>query len=230
MSVDFSIILPIYNQGDQLQELYDDFSSALQDVSYTWKILFIVNGSSDNSFEQAQSICATDERFICFNLEEGGWGRAVKYGIKQAAGAHICYTNSARTRGQDLKMMLSYAVSNQDTIIKANRITRESIVRRMGSVIYNFQHRQFFKTPVWDVNGTPKVFPARFLKGMTILSNGDLIDAEIIARSFRNGFAVIEVPLLSTERRSGRSTTRLRSAYKMYKGMFELRKQLKSES
>ena len=220
MSLTFSIILPIYNQQDHLQTLYEDYKRVLKDAEYSWEVVFIVNGSNDNSYINAEELCKNDDHFRCFNLEKGGWGRAVKFGIGQANAQYICYTNSARTKVEDLAMILDYALVNKNNIIKANRIIRESFLRKLGSVIYNFENRRFFKTPVWDVNGTPKVFPSELLQQMEILSENDLIDAEVIARSFKAKHPVIEIPIISTERISGKSTTNLKSALNMYFGLF----------
>lgn len=226
MSTTFSIILPIYNQENHIETLYNTYRSKLISEKYTWEILFVINGSTDKSYELATVLCEQDKRFKCYELKDGGWGRAVKFGIQKAKGDYICYTNSARTKVKDLILILDYALVNKDNIIKANRIVRESFMRRLGSVLYNFENRRFFKTPIWDVNGTPKVFPSHVLQEMTILSENDLIDAEVIARSFKANHRIIEVPVLSTDRISGKSTTNIKSALKMYFGLFALKNKI----
>jgi hypothetical protein len=77
-----------------------------------------------------------------------------------------------------------------------------------------------------DVNATPKVFPARIIKSMNILSDNDLIDAEILARCFKQKIPIIEVPIYFNERISGRSSTNISSALRMYWGLFKLRKKI----
>jgi undecaprenyl-phosphate 4-deoxy-4-formamido-L-arabinose transferase len=226
MDTSISIILPIYNQEDHIEKLYFEYREALTTLPCSWELLFIVNGSLDSSFKRISSLAKEDENVLTYNLKKGGWGRAVKYGISKANGQYICYTNSARTKVNDLLMILDYALVNKNNIIKANRIVRESFFRRLGSVLYNFENRRFFKTPVWDVNGTPKVFPAQIIKNIDIISENDLIDAELIARTFKAKHPIIEIPILSTERISGKSTTNIKSAIKMYFGLFTLRKRI----
>jgi hypothetical protein len=50
----------------------------------------------------------------------------------------------------------------------------------------------------------------------------DLIDAEFNAICRRHDYPVIEVPVLSTKRHGGKSTTNYASAFKMYVGAYEL--------
>ena len=227
MKPEFSIILPLYKQENQIQKIVDDYTTHLDKTGYSYEILLVINGLFDKSFDIASEIAKNKPALKVHQLEKTGWGLAVNYGISQAQGELICYTNSARTKIHELIMILQYAKVNTDNIVKANRIIRETFLRRFGSVLYNFENRAFFRTPIWDVNGTPKVFPAKHLKEMTIISNNDLIDAEIIARCFKKNFPIIEIPILSTERISGKSTTNIKSALNMYFGLFKLRNKIK---
>ena len=227
MNIEFSIILPIYNQEDQIIKIYDAYSKILEQANISFELIFVVNGSSDGSLKIAESIQEKDTRVKAFYTSKSGWGLAVKYGIQQSVGEKICYTNSARTAAKDLLLVLKYAQVNKDNIVKANRILRESYIRSAGSIIFNLENRFFFRTPIWDVNGTPKVIPAQILKNIDIVSDGDLLDAELIAKVFKSKHLVIEIPILSTTRLSGKSTTNLLSAFNMYFGLISLRRIIK---
>ncbi len=225
---DLAIVLPIYNQESHIEIITNNFTPVLDRENIDYEILFVVNGSKDRSYEKCLEIASTNPNIKAFNIQESGWGRAVKYGISQANARWISYTNSARTNINDLTTCIRYARVDDHTVVKANRIIRESFLRRLGSVIYNFENRYFFKTAIWDVNGTPKIFPGEFLKNQQIISNGDLIDAELMALCNRKRMTVIEIPIYATDRISGKSTTKLRSAMKMYFGLFKLKKHLKN--
>ena len=90
-------------------------------------------------------------------------------------------------------------------------------------LLYNFENRKLLGTPVWDVNGTPKVIPRPYLKDLNLISEGDLIDAEVMAKLHRKNVQIVEVLILSTKRIGGRSTTTMKSAMKMYWGLVKLR-------
>lgn len=226
MKPDYSIILPIYNQAEHLPQIVHEYSEMLNKEAFSYEVLLIVNGSLDSSYQAALQLTEGLQAFKVFILEKGGWGRAVKFGIEKAEGTFICYTNSARTHPEDLVLLLKYAGINAGTVIKANRIVRDSFFRKLGSVLYNFENRFFFRFPIWDVNGTPKVLPASVLKTMNLISEGDLIDAEIMARCAKQDIAVIEIPIKMTSRISGKSTTSIRSAFKMYFGLLQLRRKI----
>lgn len=226
MAPKISLILPVYNQGSSLERICAQYTSRLDELGVSWELLLIVNGSRDESWTKARQLAAADPHVKAHQLELGGWGRAVKFGIAQAAGELICYTNSARTTIEDMLLILTYALANDKVVLKTTRVIRESFVRRIGSILYNYENRRLIGTPLWDVNGTPKVFPAACIKNMDIHSEGDLIDAEIMAKVYRRGYKIVEVLIVSTGRMGGKSTTSFKSAWKMYTGLPGIRKYL----
>ena len=130
------------------------------------------------------------------------------------------------TKMNDLIRILKLAKHNKNVVIKATRIIRESFIRKFASIIYNLECRLVLRTPIWDVNGTPKVIPARILKQMRLNSDNDLIDAELIMKVINNNISVMEVPIVNVDRISGNSTTSIISGIKMYYGILQLRKKL----
>jgi glycosyltransferase involved in cell wall biosynthesis len=223
----FSIILPIYNQADHLARIVESYERALDAAAVDHELLLVVNGSRDASLAIAAELATRYPAVRAITEERAGWGRAVKRGIREARGAQICYTNSARTTDRDLTLMLLYARAFPGTIVKANRKVRESAVRRLGSLLYNIECRTLFDLSSWDVNGTPKIFPRAFEALLSLTRDDDLIDAEFGAVSRRREYPMIEVPIFATRRHGSRSTTGYRSALAMYLGAFELYRKMR---
>lgn len=230
MKNNIDIILPIYNQESHIPLIYKEYATALEKEDIQFRLLFVINGSKDKSYNTAQKIALQDSRILAFELKESGWGRAVKFGIEQASAPLVCYTNSARTHIQDIIKTIKYAEIDDRTVVKANRIIREKFLRRLGSVLYNFENRYFFDTAIWDVNGTPKIFHKKRLDEIEIVSVDDLIDAEIMAKMHLNKLTILEVPVYDSKRISGKSTTNIRSAIKMYLGLIKLKKMIQDAS
>ena len=223
--VTFSIILPLYKQVNHVENLYAVYTEHLDKLDETWELIFVINGHDDGAIEKLKSLNNRPNVKI-EHLIKGGWGRAVKYGLSIGEGKYLCYTNSARTDINDLLLILQYAKVNDDNLVKATRIIREKFTRKIGSTLYNLECRMLFRVPVWDVNGTPKVIPRKIYKEIDIISDDDLIDAEIIIQCVKKRVRIIEIPVIATKRLSGKSTTNYSSAFKMYAGLFRLKKLL----
>jgi glycosyltransferase involved in cell wall biosynthesis len=217
-----SIILPVYNQGEHITTIVQDYEAALERVQTPHELILVVNASRDNSLKVCQELAERYSSVRVVYSEQGGWGLAVKLGLREARGDLLCYTNSARTTARDLTLFLLYAVVYPDVVLKANRKIRESWQRRLGSLIYNLQCRALFDLSYWDINGTPKTFPRHFGRLLELTRNDDMIDAEFNAICRREGYPMLEVPIFSVRRHGGKSTTNYRSALRMYWGAFDL--------
>lgn len=222
-----SIVLPVYNQSAHIREVIEGYIASLQQAPFAVEVLPVINGPRrDNSLEICHDL---ESSFPCVRtlcIEESGWGRAVRFGLSQARGDLLCYTNCARTTSRDLLLALIYGSIHPDSVIKANRKIREKASRRLGSLLYNLECRALFDLPYWDINGTPKVFSRTLSRLLELSRDDDLIDLEFNIICRRENYPVIEIPILSSRRYSGKSTTSLRSAVRMYWGAWRLHRTL----
>jgi hypothetical protein len=93
-------------------------------------------------------------------------------------------------------------------------------------LLYNLDCRALLDLSSFDINGTPKVFPSELSDLRSLQRDDDLIDAEFVAICANCGYPMIEIPAPPIPRHSGRSTTNIRSAWHMYTGALQLRRQL----
>jgi glycosyltransferase involved in cell wall biosynthesis len=218
-----SIILPIYNQVDHIEDVVNEYELALAKMPYSHESILVVNGyHHDNSLDVCNRLAEKLKSARVVHSDMGGWGLAIKLGLREARGDILCYTNSARTSSQDLLLLLLYAVANPNTVIKANRKIRDNWRRRLGSLLYNLECRMLFDLSYWDINGTPKVFPRSFDKLLNLTQEDDLIDTEFNIICRRENYPTLEVPIFSVRRHGGKSTTNYKSALRMYFGAYSL--------
>jgi len=222
-----SIVLPVHNQADHIEELLRGYREALERLPLAHQIVLVPNACRDETPEICRRLATTDETIRVVELEQGGWGRAVRAGLAKAEGDVLCYTNSARTSPQMLSLALLYASTYPDVVVKAQRRIRDNWRRQLGSLLYNLECRVLFGLASWDINGTPKVFPRAFGKLLELTRDDDMIDAEFVVICQREGYPIVEVPSTITIRHGGTSTTNYGSALRMYRGAYELRRQLR---
>ncbi len=127
-----SVVLPVYDQADHISEIVEEYETALTGLPHRHELLLVPNGCSD----QSESIChALAEQYATVRVvvsHKGGWGRAVKLGLREARGDILCYTNSARTTAEDLLLILLYAVAYPGVIVKADRKIRGQLATKAG--------------------------------------------------------------------------------------------------
>lgn len=216
-----SIVLPVYNQADHIRDVMQNYEEAFTRVHNPHEFILVTNNCTDNSVQVCQQLAVEYESIHTINSDKKGWGWAVRLGLAEARGDVLCYTNMARTSAQDLILLVLYAVANPNTVIKASRKIRDNWQRRIGSLLYNLECRAFFDLNYWDVNGTPKVFPRTFDKLLVLRRDDDLVDLEFIVTCRRENYPLLEVPIFSTRRHGGKSTTNYRTALRLFWGAYQ---------
>lgn len=225
-----SVVLPVHNQADHVGPVTREFESQLCRLPLEHEILLVVNQCTDSSLEACRELEKECSAIRVLESDTGGWGRAVLLGLSESRGDLLCYSNLARTRAEDLTLLLLYAIVHPDVVVKANRKIRDSLYRRLGSLLYNLECRALFDLSYWDINGTPKVFPRSLSKLLGLTRTDDLIDVEFNVVCRNEGYPVLEVPILSSVRHGGQSTTSHRSAVKLYWGAFWMWRSLRGGS
>ncbi len=82
-----SVVCPVFNEGENLPELYDQLRTALDATALPWEILFVDDGSTDGSGETIQQLHGADSRVRGILLSRNfGHEAAATAGIELAEG------------------------------------------------------------------------------------------------------------------------------------------------
>jgi glycosyltransferase involved in cell wall biosynthesis len=216
-----SIVLPVHNQADHIETVVAGYQAALSKVGCRHELILVSNACRDESPAICQELARSREHVRAIDTPDKGWGRAVKLGLREASGTWLAYTNSARTKPDQMATIVLQAILNPGAAVKAARQGRTGL-RKLGSSLYNWECKFLFNLAYSDVNGTPKAFPRRFDKLLSLTRDDDLIDLEFLIVCHREGYPVFEVPIFSGNRHGGDSTTRLPSALMLYSGAYRM--------
>lgn len=86
-----SIVIPIYNSGEYLEECLN--SILLQDYM-NWEAILVNDGSTDRSEMICKQFASQDTRFKVIDKENGGVSSARNSGLREANGDYICFIDS----------------------------------------------------------------------------------------------------------------------------------------
>jgi glycosyltransferase involved in cell wall biosynthesis len=218
-----SVVLPCRNQADHIGPVLTRYLDALAPTGIDFELVVVPNASTDATLEVALDLARMDQRLRVVANPKGGWGRSVRVGLEAARGGLLCYTNTARTDPMLLPDFVRQHDARSERLVKACRVARNAPLRQFGSHLYNFEARVLFGVRSSDVNGTPKVFAADFFRSLHLTSDGDLLDLELMRAAQRRRLEVVEIPVAGFKRHGGKSSTTLKSAWKMYVGAMGLR-------
>lgn len=85
---DISIIIPVCNEGENIGELYNKLHTVLSKLGKTSEIIFVDDGSTDNTFEKLKSIKDDEVKIIRFQTNYGK-SAALSCGFKKSRGKFV---------------------------------------------------------------------------------------------------------------------------------------------
>jgi dolichol-phosphate mannosyltransferase len=168
-----TIIVPTYNEEDNLLRVGQELSDHLARTKTPTKVLFVNDGSTDRSGEMIEALCAADPRFGYLHLaRNSGLSAAMKAGFDHVETRYAGYIDSdLQTSPEDFDLLMPFAADHElVTGIRVNR--KDTFVKNMSSRIANAIRRSFTHDGASDTGCPLKVIRtdvARripFFKGM----------------------------------------------------------------
>lgn len=112
-----SIVVPVYYNSDTLQMLYDDMKEKILGKLGDYEIVFVDDGSGDNSWEVMNQIKATDDRVVCVRLSRNFGEHAALL-----AGLSVCTGDCAVTKQADLQEDSEIILEMYESWKKGNKV------------------------------------------------------------------------------------------------------------
>ncbi|MBF0186635.1 MAG: glycosyltransferase family 2 protein [Magnetococcales bacterium] len=198
-------MLPVYNEANNLVQLYDSLHTLLSSLGMSYELLFIDDGSDDRSYEVILSLHERDPLHVRgFQLRTNfGKGAAYSTGFSKARG-DIIVTMDADNQDDpaDLPLFLERIRKGADVVVGWKQDGKNTRVRSHASKLFNWTVSKLTGVRLHDVNCPFKAFRREVLEEVEIY--GDLFRfLPVIAVS--RGFSVTEIPVQNRPRLHGSS-------------------------
>ena len=137
---DLSLILPVYNEEENLKIQYEKISTALLKIKRSCEIIFVDDGSSDNSQNILKELAAIDKRvkLILFRRNFGQTA-AMSAGIDYSSGDIILFMDSdLQNDPEDIGKLIDKIDEGYD-VVSGWRVRRKDnlFIRKIPSMIAN---------------------------------------------------------------------------------------------
>lgn len=165
MKYELTVIVPVYDEEDNIERLEKELNHFLSLAARKTKILFVNDGSKDNSQALIESVCRRnqDYNFISFN-QNRGLSTAIKAGFDYADTELIGYIDSdLQTSPEDFNILLK-EIGTCDLITGVRSNRKDSIVKNISSTIANSIRRAFTHDGMDDTGCPLKIIKASFAK------------------------------------------------------------------
>lgn len=211
-----SILMPGYNEGETIYENLLETEKALQQIVNDFEIIFVNDGSSDNTLDEAKRASKLSDRIKVVNCKSNqGKGYALKVGIEYCTGEYIVFLDSdLDLHPSQLESFFRVMQEDSADVVIGSKLHPESVSnypyrRKILSYGYYLFLRTLFRLPVKDTQTGIKLFRAEVIKPVMrkILVKRFAFDVEVLANINRLKFKISEAPVelkFRRERRWGR--------------------------
>ena len=156
----FSIIIPIFNEAENIKKLIDEIHSSLIDFD-NFEIIFVNDASIDNTLEIINDLKKTNNFILLNNLINKGQSFSLTKGIKESRNEIIITLDGdGQNNPKDIPNLLKYYIENQNVSlvggIRKKRI--DSIVKIISSKIANKIRSRILDDECEDTGCSLKVF------------------------------------------------------------------------
>lgn len=168
-----SIIIPIYNEEELIDELHKRLAAAISQVTDSFEILFVDDGSRDDSLLKLIGINKKDKRFKVVQLSRNfGHQQAYSAGLSVAKGDYVVMMDGDLQDPPELiKEMYTKLVEKDLDIVYAKRLKKkEGFVRKFLMHIFHQIFKKILKIEDADNVGNFSIF-TREVKDTMLLYN-----------------------------------------------------------
>lgn len=135
-----SFIIPVYNNAVTLRELFDRLRNALGPITDRYEIIFIDDGSEDQSWDLIKLMCSEDDHVVGIHLSRNfGQHPAINAGLQRAQGdITVLMDADLQDRPEELAKLLRPFDTQDDLDIVYTQFELESGGKsRLSSRIFN---------------------------------------------------------------------------------------------
>jgi len=204
-----SIVLPAYNEAENVEQAVSHVSEGAQTLDRDYEIILVNDGSTDRTGEIGRQLEKEVPNFrLVEHYPNRGYGGALKAGFEAAEKELIAfYPGDAQFDFGEITRLLERLEEKDADIVCGYRVDRQdTAIRRLNAWGWNSVVRLLFGYLCRDIDCGFKLFRREVLDHVNIVSDGAMIDTELLAGAKARGFRIVEAPLTHLPREAGEAT------------------------
>lgn len=204
--MDLSVVIPLYNERDNLAPLHDELSRVVGALGRSYEFVFVDDGSTDGSFDVLRELRGMDQHVRAFRLaRNSGQTAALACGLRNASGDIVVAIDSdGENDPADIPRLLSTLEQGYDLVSgwRSERWQKSVLTRRIPSMAANALISRITGVELHDYGCTLKAYRGDLARKLNLYGEMHRFVPAIAAEQ---GARITEIPVNFRARRSGRS-------------------------
>ena len=170
--MDISIIVPLYNEAESLPHLYEWIARVMKENKFSYEVIFVNDGSTDNSWQVINDLKDKHVHAICFRRNYGK-SAALYCGFKAAQG-DVVITMDADLQDSPDEIPELYRMIKEDgfDLVSGWKKKRydNALTKNIPSKLFNATARRVTGIPLHDMNCGLKAYKLEVVKNIEVFS------------------------------------------------------------
>ncbi len=221
--MDLSVIVPLYNEKENVEELYRRIKTELHKLSLTYEVIFVDDGSTDGTTEAIKEIKKSEPelKLIIFNRNYGQ-SEAMTAGFEAARGEILVTMDGDLQNDPADIIRILMAIRSGYHVVCGWRQTRKDnlFLRRIPSALANALISYVTQVKIRDLGCSLKGYRRDIIKHVNLYSEMHRF-IPIVAASI--GSRITEIPVTHKPRVAGKSKYGLSRTWKVLLDLIKIK-------
>ncbi len=200
-----SVVIPVLNEEKNLEPLYSELKRTLENIREDFEVIFIDDGSRDDSFEVLKRIADKDNRLRIIRFRKHyGQSAALLAGFRYAHGEIVVTLDAdLQNAPSDIPALLKELKLGYDVVCGWRRERKDSFfTKRLPSFISNWIASKVADVDLHDFGCTLRSYRSYVVKDLDLYGE---MHRYIPLLAMNEGYSVTEVEVKHRRRRHGKT-------------------------
>lgn len=199
-----SIVVPVFNEEESLEAFYKELTSALSDLREKHEIIFVDDGSTDNSLQILKGLQDKDKAVRIFSFRKNqGKAEALTLGFQKAQGEQVLTMDAdLQDKPSEIHKFLEKAKDGTEIVCGWRKDRKDKSKMKIISKMFNYFMNKLYGLDIHDYNCGFKLYTKDAAKSLRLYGGLHRFIPLLVSQ---NGFTVDEIPVEHEIRKYGKS-------------------------
>jgi glycosyltransferase involved in cell wall biosynthesis len=201
----YSIVIPVYNEKDNVEQLYSRLTEAMGRISDSYEVLFVDDGSRDDTLKILSELCDRDSHVVVIQLRKNfGQTAALKAGFDFARGeVIISMDGDLQHDPAEIPAFVAKLGEGYDVVSGWRSQRRDAwLTRQLPSRAANWLLAKLCRVDLHDFGTTFKAYRREVITDLPLYGEMHRFIPALVSWS---GARIAEIPIKNIVRQQGKS-------------------------
>ena len=172
--IEYSVVIPFLNEEESVKPLYGMIKKVMDSLGGAYELVFINDGSTDQTAHILGSILKEDKNVIVINSERRhGQTASLRFGFGKVRGnIIISMDGDMQNDPNDIPMLIVELKKGYDFVCGWRYSRKDPLSKKIASRIGNLVQEKTFKDHLHDISCTLRVYTKEAINGLPLVRNG----------------------------------------------------------